>query len=103
MPTASEDISSSRNDQMSLSRPNKFTETMGSHSLRPLGHRRGLLFLPGDDAANPISCTISGCEDTDFETNGFHTLVSPGEKQSENSGSGGAAKEELGTRMAEIS
>ena len=103
IPTASEETNSSRKDQLLPRRPNKLIGTTGSHSIRPLGHRRGFSFFPGDDVANPISCTISGCQDTDFETNSFHTLVSPGEKQSENSGSGGAAKDELGTRIAAIS
>ena len=103
MPTASEEVNSSQKDQMLPRRPNKLKGTTGSHSIRPLGHRRGFSFLPGDDTANPISCKISGCQDMDFETNSFHTLASPGEKQSENSGSGGAAKEELGARMAVIS
>ena len=103
MPTASEETNSSRKDQLLPRRPNKIIGTTGSQSIRPLGHRRGFSFLPGDDVANPISCTISGCQDTDFVIYSFHTLVSPGEKQSENSGSGGAVKEELGTRMAVIS
>ena len=103
MPTASGEIRSSRKDQTLPRRPNKLIGTTGSHSIRPLGHRRGFSFLPGDDPANPISFTISGCQDTDFETNRFHALVSPGEKQSEISGSGGAAREELGAGMAVIS
>ena len=103
MPTASEELTSSQKDQMLTGRPNKLIGTTGSHSIRPLGHRRGFSFLPGDDAANPISCKISGCLDTDFEMSSFHTLVSPGEKQSENYSSGGGAKEELIAKTAVIS